>query len=264
MVTRPTPFRLVLEYDGTEFAGWQVQPRKRTVQGELAAALERVTGGRARVDGAGRTDAGVHAAGMVARALARWRHGPDRLRDALNAGLPADLAVREAAACPASFDPRRLAVSRTYRYTILTGTARSPLARRCAWWVKGPLSISRMTAAARAFTGLHDFSSFTTAAGRARGAVRTIPSIALRRRGGMILIDVTGRSFLHHLIRTIAGELVAAGQGRSSPAEIRAALTRSGFRAFRWLAPPQGLCLLRVRYPGDRPAPLPPWPPGIA
>ena len=212
--------------------------------------------------GAGRTDAGVHAAGQVARVRLEWRHGPDTLRRALNAILPPDLAVVGAAGTTAGFDPRRDAIERHYRYAILHRPARSPLLRRSAWWVPVPLGVRAMRVAAALFRGRHDFAAFCTAAARARGSVRHLARCVVTMRGPLILLDVSARGFLHRMVRMIAGAVVAAGAGRLAPARIRQALARGERVPVADAAPPQGLCLLAVRYPGERPGRLPDWPVG--
>ncbi|MEK7475631.1 MAG: tRNA pseudouridine(38-40) synthase TruA [Candidatus Coatesbacteria bacterium] len=257
-----TTYRLTLEYDGTGFAGWQAQPGRRTVQGEVERACRETCGAAVPVGAAGRTDAGVHAAGQVAGVALRWGRGPDRLREALNAHLPEDIAVTGCAAAPEGFDARRDAVSRAYRYAILLRGARSPLLRRCAWWVRGPLDAGAMRDAARLFEGRRDFSAFTTAQGRARGAVRDVARCRLTARGQLLLLDVEGRSFLHHMVRLIASAVVAAGQGRLSATRIRRSLARLDSDTPVAVAPPQGLALLAVRYRGERRSRLPGWPPG--
>lgn len=257
-------FRLTLEYDGTEFAGWQAQPGRRTVQGEVERACRETCGKAVRATAAGRTDAGVHAAGQVASVALDWRRGPERLRMALNSRLPEDVAVTACAEVADGFNARRDAVARAYRYAILTRETRSPLLRRCAWWVREPLDIGAMQSAARLFEGRHDFSAFTTAQGRARGSRREVARCRISARGPLILLDVEGNAFLHHMVRIIASALVEAGKGRLPAARIRRSLARLDPEPPAAVAPAPGLALLAVRYRRERRMPLPAWPPGAA
>jgi tRNA pseudouridine38-40 synthase len=232
-----------VEYDGTEFAGFQAQPGRRTVQGELERALAHLDGGRRiRVSAAGRTDAGVHATGQVIAftwpgGLPRQRLGP-----ALGAILPRDVAIGPLQRVAADFDPRRAAMRREYRYTIWTGP-RSPLRERHAYGLPEALDVEAMQTAASRLVGRHDFSAF----GRAgRGAERTIHVIRLRRRGHLVTIDVIGDAFLRQMVRSIVAALIRIGMGRATAEDLVSAL-RSPGRAFAGaVVPPHGLCLRRV------------------
>jgi len=232
------------------------------VQGEVERACRETCGTGARVTAAGRTDAGVHAAGQVAGVKLEWRRGPERLRDALNARLPADVAVIGCAEAPAGFDARRDAVARVYRYAVLARSVRSALLRRVAWWVREPLDAGAMRQAARLFEGHRDFSAFTTKEGRARGAIRHVTRCRVAVDAPLILLDVEGNAFLHHMVRLIAAAVVEAGRGRLAAARIRRSLARLDTEPPAAMAPPQGLCLLAVRYRDERRLPLPAWPAG--
>jgi tRNA pseudouridine38-40 synthase len=239
----PVRYRARVEYDGTGFAGFQAQPGRRTVQGELERALAHLNEGRRiRVSAAGRTDAGVHATGQVIAftwpgGLARQRLGP-----ALGALLPRDVAIGPLRRVAADFDPRRAARRREYRYSIWTGP-RSPLRERTAFGLRERLDVEAMQAAADQLVGRHDFSAF----GRAQhGAVRTIHVIRLRRRGHLVTIDVIGDAFLRQMVRSIVAALIRIGMGRATAEDLANAL-RSPGRAFAGaVVPAHGLCLRRV------------------
>jgi tRNA pseudouridine38-40 synthase len=232
-----------VEYDGTDFAGFQIQPEARTVQGELEAALARISGGsRVRVDAAGRTDAGVHARGQVIAFTDPLGRPARELTRALNALLPADVALREMRRVPAGFHPRHAARYREYRYTVWNGP-RSPLRERFALGVRDPLDIAAMERAGSVFIGRHDFSAFGAAH---RQPVRTVHWVRVRRKGSLVTIDVAADAFLRQMVRRIVAALLEAGHGRTDEEAVAAALA-SGRPAFNGAtAPAKGLCLRRV------------------
>jgi tRNA pseudouridine38-40 synthase len=238
-------YRARVEYDGTDFAGFQVQPGARTVQGELEAALARLSGGqRVRVQAAGRTDAGVHATGQVVAFDHPARLGPSGLQRALNALLPVDVAVRGLRRAPAGFRPRR-ALRRVYRYVIWNGE-RSPLRERFALGVRTPLDVAAMQLAAAVLVGRHDFGAFGGRVGR--HGIRTVHHIRVRRRGSLVTIHVEGDAFLRQMVRAIVAALIRVGRSATSVDEVAAAL-RGTERAFDGeVAPAKGLCLQRVIY----------------
>jgi tRNA pseudouridine38-40 synthase len=236
-------FRATVEYDGTEFAGFQVQPGVRTVQGELEAALARLSGGaRQPVDGAGRTDAGVHAEGQI---VAFDYDGPlsaESLTTALNGNLPKDVAIRDLRPVPWGYHPRFAARYREYRYRIWNGPP-SPLRERTAYRVRAPLDVEAMTRAAEVFVGRHDFRAF---GGTDPQPVRTVHRMRVHRVGEQITIDVRADAFLRGMVRRIVAALIAVGDGRIAEADVRAALERPE-PAFRGAAAPaRGLTLRRV------------------
>jgi tRNA pseudouridine38-40 synthase len=252
-------FRLVLEYDGAGFEGWQRQAGERparTVQGVLAEAATALLGVEPRLRGAGRTDAGVHAEGQVASLSVATTLAPERLQAALNAHLPPDLAVVDCREAPSGWDALRGARAKHYRYRIWNGRGRSPL-RRARWaHVREPLDVGRMRKAAEAFVGRHDFAAMQAAGSGVRTTVRTLTRLEVSgRRGGEIVLDVEGEGFLRHMVRNLAGTLIEVGRGRFDvfePAEILAGRDRG--RAGP-TAPAAGLCLVRVwddLDPGDR------------
>ena len=244
-----TNWRLLLEYDGTEFEGWQLQPGARTVQGELEEAFARITGRRVVVYGAGRTDTGVHAAGQVANARAETRLEPAVLQRALNASLPRDVAVRALSAVPDAFDARRDARSKLYLYRVWNAATRSPLHERWSHPLPAPLELGAMRAAAEALLGTHDFASFRAAGGKGRTSVRTLTRLELSgERGGELRFEVEGNAFLRHMVRNLVGTLLEVGRGRRPagwPAEVLAGRDR---RLAGPTAPARGLTLVRVDY----------------
>jgi tRNA pseudouridine38-40 synthase len=241
-------FRLLLEYDGSEFEGWQAQAGdKRTVQGCLAGALERVTGAPAQVTGAGRTDAGVHAQGQVASARVETRLDADTLRRALNGVLPPDLVVLEAAVARDDFHPLREARRKLYRYRIWNGAVRSPLRRHRCLYVAQPLDLPAMRRAAAALVGERDFAAFRAAGSSARTSVRTLTRVELRGEAGAeVEIEVEGTGFLRHMVRNLVGTLVEVGKGRRDVDSMPALLASGDRRRAGPTAPARGLCLVRA------------------
>lgn len=243
-------FRLTLEYDGRDFAGWQVQPGgQRTVQGVLEAAVERVTGRAARAIGSGRTDAGVHAEGQVASVRVDTRLEPDELCRALNGVLPADVAVLAAERVPEDFHALRDARSKLYCYRIWNGSSPSPLRAPRAWHVARRLDLEAMRRAARALVGTHDFACFRAAGSEEGSSVRTLTRCQLEGEArAEIRLLVEGDGFLRHMVRALAGTLVEVGWGRRAADSMAAMLaSRDRGRAGR-TAPAQGLTLVRVDY----------------
>jgi tRNA pseudouridine38-40 synthase len=236
-------FRATVEYDGTEFAGFQVQPGARTVQGELEAALARLIGGtRQPVQGAGRTDAGVHATGQVIAFTYPGSLSAEALTDAFNGTLPPDVAIRDLRRAPEGYNPRYAARYREYRYSIWNGP-RSPLRERTALWVRSGLDVTAMSRAATAFEGRHDFSAV---GGADPQPVRTVHRIRVRRDGDAITIDVRADAFLRGMVRRIVAILLAVGKGKLEATAVPGLLT-AGKPALRGAAAPaRGLCLRRV------------------
>jgi tRNA pseudouridine38-40 synthase len=232
-----------VEYDGTDFAGFQFQPRGRTVQGEIERVLTEISGGqRIKVDGAGRTDAGVHARGQVIAFTYDGRLGRDKLREAINGLLPADISIGSLRRVAADFQPRHRARYREYRYRIWIGD-RSALRERYAYGLRDKLDVMRMREAAEVFVGEHDFSPF---GGFDRQPVRTIHRVEVREQTEMITIVVVGDAFLRGMVRRMAAALIRVGQGKSSVADVRQALTAKT-PAFRGeAAPARGLTLWNV------------------
>lgn len=245
----PARYRARVEYDGTEFAGFQLQPGRRTVQGELEASLARLDGGRrVRVEAAGRTDAGVHAEGQLIAFSLRERRPVGELARSLDALLPADVAIRGLRRAPAAFRPRQAARYREYRYSVWNGP-RSPLHERYALGVRSPLDVAAMVEAAQVLEGRHDFSAF----GRRHGQpTRTLHRVRVRRKGRTITLEVVGDAFLRQMVRSIVAALLRVGRGEATAADVAAALG-GPTRAFSGaVAPAKGLTLHRV-VTDDRP-----------
>jgi tRNA pseudouridine38-40 synthase len=247
--------RLLLEYDGTDFHGWQLQAGDRTVQGELEAALVQIVGRPVRVQGAGRTDAGVHARGQVAHADVDTRLEPAELKRALNAVLPPDVAVLELAAASADFDARGDARWKRYIYRILERRPASPLRRRMVWHHHGALELAPMVDAARVLEGTHDFAAFR---GNPRGSgdegtVRTLLRLEPRREGDELWIVAEGQAFLRHMVRNLVGTLVEVGRGRLAPEAVSEILASRDRSRAGPTAPACGLCLDHIEYPDPGP-----------
>jgi tRNA pseudouridine38-40 synthase len=242
-------YRITIEYDGTPFSGWQVQPAAPSVQGALARALERLTGVRPMVTGAGRTDAGVHATGQVAHFDLDKDWNPAKIRDALNFYLrPDPIAVIECAAVEPTFDARRSAVQRSYLYRLLVRRAPPVLDRHRVWWLPVALDADAMHHAAQTLIGRHDFTTFRAAGCQAKSPLRTLDRLDVSRAGDEIHVVAQARSFLHNQVRSLVGTLRLAGDGRLSAEDVRAALDAKDRARCGPVAPPDGLYLTRVDY----------------
>ena len=244
-------FRLLLEYDGTDYCGWQVQPNGRSVQATLESALHTVLGHPARVSSAGRTDAGVHAAGQVACFSTPRDVNIDRLLRALNALTPRDLSVTRLDVVSDDFDPRRDAGSRTYRYRIWNRRVPSPFWRPYAWHIARPLDDTAMADAAKLLVGEHDFSAFRAAGCDADHPVRRVLRSEVHRSGDLVRYEIEATAFLRHMVRNIVGTLVDVGNGVRAAADITTLLERRDRTAAGMTAPAHGLCLLQVSYGVD-------------
>ncbi len=243
--------RLWIAYDGTDFAGWQRQAGAPSIQEELERAVRFVTGERAAVHGAGRTDAGVHALAQAAHVRLERSPPVERLPLALNTFLPATVRVCGALEVPADFHARFSSRGKRYVYRIRTGRVPHPLLRRYAHWVRGPLDLAAMRAAARHLIGRHDFSAFATNPGhpRRRPAVRTVRSLHVWRRKEDVVVAVGGDGFLYNQVRAMAGTLLEVGRGRWAPDLVRAILASKDRRLAGPTLPAAGLFLVRVLYP---------------
>lgn len=239
----PVRYSARVQYDGTDFAGFQIQPGERTVQGELERVLAQISGGeRVRVDGAGRTDAGVHARAQVIAFTYDGRLERDDLEDALNGLLAADVSVGRLRRVAPGFRPRYRAQHREYRYFIWTGT-RSPLRERYAYGIRDPLDVTRMRAAADVFVGEHDFSPF---GGKDRQPVRTLHRVEVRQQGALITIVVVGDAFLRGMVRRVCAALIRVGKGDATVDEVRHALGGQAPAFEGDAAPARGLTLWSV------------------
>jgi len=242
-------YKLLIEYDGTPFAGWQIQANGASVQGALTAALEAFCGERAHVQGAGRTDAGVHALGQVAHVDLVKEADPETLRDALNAHLrPHPIAVLEAAVVAKEFDARFSATRRYYLYRIVNRRADLAIDRARAWRIARPLDAQSMRAAAQHLVGRHDFTTFRAAECQAKSPVKTLDRLDVERSGDEVRIEAAARSFLHHQVRSMVGSLALVGEGKWQPDDVARALAACDRSACGPVAPPDGLYLVRVEY----------------
>jgi tRNA pseudouridine38-40 synthase len=243
-------FRFTLEYDGTYFEGWQAQGEgRRTVQGELEAALGRVTGRRYRIAGAGRTDAGVHAEGQVASTVLDTRLTPAELQRALNAVLPPDVAVASLEIVSDAFHARRDARAKLYRYAVWNNAVRSPRRERTHHAVAAPLDLEAMRAAAKSLLGTHDFAAFQAAGSSVRTRVRTLTRLDLEGEAGWeVFFWVQGSGFLRHMVRNLVGTLLEVGLGRRPPEDVARVLARKERLAAGPTAPARGLSLVRIDY----------------
>jgi len=246
--------KLTLAYDGTAYAGWQVQPDEKTVQEVLEKAIEKVTGEQVRAIASGRTDAGVHALGQVVGFRTETALSADVLRRALNAELPRDVAVLAAAEASESFHPIRDAVKKRYRYVIHDGPVRDVFRLRYAWKYKTRLDDVAMARGARALLGKHDFSSFETSGAERADSIRTIFDVCLERgRGGkedLVTFEIEADGFLYNMVRAIVGTLVEVGRGAQEVAWVAHVLAAADRRVAGPTAPPQGLFLVEVDYGG--------------
>ncbi|HND51202.1 MAG TPA: tRNA pseudouridine(38-40) synthase TruA [Pirellulaceae bacterium] len=264
-------YMLTIAYDGTDFAGWQRQPHKRTVQGEMELAWSVVTGEKVHAVASGRTDAGVHALGQVVSVQSRACIPGERMRAALNRHLPEDIVVRDAAIVRDGFHAIREARRKRYRYLVQDGRLLDPLSKRSAWHVKYDLDADAMNRAGQLLVGTHDFASFETSGSQRLTTERTVFEVLVERPtdvdGGVsayafyapicdprrrLVIEVEADGFLYNMVRNIAGTLVAVGRGKHPESWVADVLAAKDRRKAGMAAPPQGLYLLRVEYdPAD-------------
>jgi tRNA pseudouridine38-40 synthase len=250
-------FRLTLQYDGTEFHGWQMQGALRTVQGELTRVLSLLDGRTVVVHGAGRTDAGVHAEAQVASVELRRQITARKLQGAINGNLPHDVRVIDAEVAPDDFHARFSACGKTYCYRIFNAPFISPFWFRYAHHEARPLDLDRMQRAARLFRGTHDWTAFSAAQSDAQDRVRTITELVVekrydaRGRGSLIEITASADGFLRYMVRSIAGTLLAVGRGEMDEEIIWRAINEGDRTLAGATAPAHGLTLRQVHYSGQ-------------
>ncbi len=249
----PIRYSLRIAYDGAAYAGWQVQPRRRTVQGELEAALCRLTGVPIKLHGSGRTDQGVHAAGQVAHGDLPHAIPPANLARALNALLPADIRVLGARVAAPDFHARRHALRKEYRYFIWNGALLPPWQRLYRTLVRPPLDVRAMRRAAALLVGRRDFAAFTANPNREVGCTRRrLMRLSVSRRGRELVLRAQSDGFLYKMVRSLAGFLIRVGTGAIPPEEARRILASRTRTARVPTAPPAGLFLWKVWYPAAR------------
>ena len=241
--------RLLLEYDGTGYHGWQRQLDPATIQGVLEAAVARLTQAPVAIIGSGRTDAGVHARGQVANFRTESAIPLKAFHQGLNSLLPKDIAVLEASEAEPSFHARKSARAKTYEYRILNRRMRSPLHRHYAWWIAPPLDLAAMAEAAAVLPGEHDFTAFRASGSDNKNPVRRVLAAAWQAEpGGWLSFTITATGFLRGMVRSLVGTMVEVGRGKAPPARL-AELLASGARHLAGpTAPPQGLYLVEVFY----------------
>lgn len=254
-------YALGVEYDGTDFHGWQFQDGVRTVQGCLEQALSRVADHPIRVHCAGRTDSGVHATGQIVhfdtqalRSERSWVLGT-------KVNLPSDVSVNWARLMPDAFHARYSAIGRQYRYLIVTRATRPAIQRNLAVWSHRPLDVSCMHEAGQALVGTHDFSSYRAQQCQAKSPVRTLTRLQVSRHGDQVVIELSADAFLHHMVRNIAGVLIAIGRGDQPVGWAGQVLDYRDRSLGGVTAPPQGLYLVRVTYPDTYDLPRSDFPP---
>lgn len=244
--------RLTLHYDGTEYHGWQVQPDVETVQGQIERVLERLSGVRVPVIASGRTDTGVHATGQVVSVQMPRDWSPRKLRRALNALLPQDIWVADAAVAGAEFHPRFDAVARTYLYRIATGPGgASPFRRRHAWALEHTLDVEAMRKGAAHIVGDHSFQAFAKSGQPERGDRCAVTVAEWLRTEALLEFRITANRYLHHMVRYLVGTLVAVGRGQRPHTDVAKMLAGATDLRTAPPAPPEGLFLVHVAYPGQ-------------
>lgn len=242
-------YRLLIEYDGTGFSGWQSQAEGTGIQDYLQRAIHRFTGETVVIKGAGRTDAGVHALGQVCHFDIDKTLRTDTIRDAGNVHLrPYPITIVSAEEVPESFDSRFSAVKRHYRYRVFSRRAPPTLDRHLVWHVPVPLDVARMAEATKVLLGRHDFTTFRSSDCQAKSPVKTLDQLDVIEADGEIHFLVSARSFLHNQVRSMVGGLRKVGDGRWTVADLQASLEAADRTACAPVAPPEGLCLMRVDY----------------
>jgi len=242
-------YKLIVEYDGRPFAGWQIQADQLTVQGLLTAAVEALSGDKTLVQGAGRTDAGVHARAQVAHADLTKEWDTDTIRDGLNAHLrPHPIAILAAERAADDFNARTSAIRRHYLYRIINRRADLTLEAGRAWRVPRPLDAAAMHKAAQRLIGKHDFTTFRSTECQAKSPVKTMDILKVERSDEDVYVIAVARSFLHNQVRSMVGSLVPVGEGKWSPDDLAKALEACDRAACGPVAPPDGLYLTKVEY----------------
>ncbi len=239
--------KLIIEYDGTNYVGWQNQPNGLAIQQVMEGALTRLLGEPARLHSSGRTDAGVHARGMVACFTTEKLLPMTAYTDGMNCLLPYDISVREAEEVSLKFNPRHDAAGKHYRYTILTAFRRSPISRLYAWHLREKPDLELMRQGAELFCGEHDFAAFRTSGCAAKGTIRKIDALTVTSGNEIVQLDVFGTGFMRNMVRIMVGTLVEIGLGKMKPEHVSACLLDPSQKPGP-TAPAHGLCLEEVFY----------------
>lgn len=240
--------KLILEYDGTNYFGWQKQPKGITVQGVVEKAISNLTKEEASITGCSRTDSKVHAKGYVCNFKTNSTIPGVRFREALNFYLPDDIAVIESVEVEEAFHARYNSVGKMYSYTIINSNSRMPICRNFAYHVKSELNIDRMKEAVKFFIGTHDFEAFRNLGSSVKTTVRTITKLDIVKENEFIKIYIAADGFLYNMVRIIVGTLIEVGMGKKEPEDIKKILDSSNRKNAGKTCPPQGLCLVEVYY----------------
>jgi tRNA pseudouridine38-40 synthase len=247
-------FKLLIQYDGTDFHGWQVQENARSIQGELERVIGMLEDATVKVHGSGRTDAGVHAEGQVANVHLSRKFTPDKLRNAINGNLWRDIRIVQATTAPDDFHARFSARTKTYVYRVINAPVMSPFWRRFAHHEARPLDVGRMTVASRFFLGEHDWTAFASARGDSEGKVRNVMAFDIeskwdsRAKAAILEFQITANGFLRYMVRSIVGTLLEVGRGDKDIDVVRTAIVSGDRTLAGTTALPNGLTLLNVRY----------------
>lgn len=240
--------KIVIRYDGTNYAGWQSQANATAIQEVIESALTKITGRKVKLTGAGRTDSGVHALRQVANFKTNSGLSLNKIKAALNSALPKDILVTSVAQAHLKFDSQRSARKKHYRYTVTTSRFVDPFIRHYVARFSYPLSIGAMRRAAKELTGRHDFKAFRASGSDEKNTVRTIEKIVIEKRGELVYIDVWADGFLYNMVRTIAGTLLEIGRGKIPIDRIKEILRKKDRTLAGPTAPAKGLCLIKVEY----------------
>lgn len=245
--------KLTLEYDGSAFYGFQRQPRHVTVQEALEQALSKLFNAKTKIQAAsGRTDTGVHARGQIVNVRTSNPIPCLQIQRGLNALLPEKIAILQVEEAAGTFHARYSALSKTYEYHIWNAPVRSPLGGAKAWHIQRPLNVKAMQKAARFLTGKHDFRSFCAANSPVKNFVRRVKNCRIRKKGSLLILEITANGFLYHMVRNIAGTLADVGWGKLTADEVLGILKKKDRKAAGQTAPPEGLFLVKVQYPRQK------------
>jgi len=242
--------KLTVSYDGTDYAGWQVQRNAKTIQAEIEKALKKILKEKVRLTGAGRTDSGVHAEAQVTNFITKSAIPPEKIRPALNSHLPDDISVMKAENAAPDFHSQFDAKSKVYRYAILQGSVDIPFSRRYYHRVPPALDIALMAKEARSLIGRHDFKAFQakSALSPIRDTARTVKNITVRKKKDFIYIDIEADGFLHNMVRNIVGTMIEIGRGYFPEGSMKRIMLSRDRRTAGPTAPAKGLILIKVKY----------------